>query len=229
MRQHEEAERVLESALQTFNELGSSRMIAIVVSQKARNLHFQRRHEEGLELYNQALAFARTSGDTGLIDSIESNVAEVEFRQGNVERALEIARSLLSGQPAWERISRALLQANIAAYLIELRRFDEARDFARAAIKDARPAGPVTFAESVQHFGAIAAGRQDWQQSARLLGYCKRAYADLGTHLDFTEQQEYDKLMVVLAENLKPDALKALLAEGATWDDDRVYNEALKV
>jgi predicted ATPase/class 3 adenylate cyclase len=229
MRQHEEAERVLESALQTFNELGSSRMIAMVISQKARNYHFQQRHEEGLELYNQALAYARTSGDIGLVDAITSNVAEVEFRRGNVERALDIARSLLAGQPAWERISRALLQANMAAYLIFLNRFDEAREFAREAIKDARPAGPVTFAESVQHFAAIAAGCQDWQQSARLLGYCKRAYADLGTHLDFTEQQEYDKLMAVLAENLKPEALKALLAEGATWDDDRVYNEALKV
>ncbi len=229
LRRHDEAERLLDHALDIFQRLGESRMIGLVLTQKGRNLHFQQRHEEGLEFYNRGLAYAKDAGDAGLVDSIGNNIAEVEFRRGNVEKALDIARGILPNYPAWERIALALTRANVAAYLIYLGRFDEAREVARAAIKDARPAGPVTFAESVQHFAAIAAGQQHWEQAARLLGYCDRAYADLGTLIDYTEQQEHDKLVAALKKNLKPEVLTTLLAEGANWGDDRVYDEALKV
>jgi hypothetical protein len=62
-----------------------------------------------------------------------------------------------------------------------------------------------------------------------LLGYCDRAYTELGTSIDYTEQQEHDKLEQVLNEHFKPEELRALLAEGAQWSDDRAYDEALKV
>jgi len=229
LRRHDEAQAALDVALETFQALGDSRMIGTVLTQQARNLHFQRRHEEGLALYNRGLTYAQATGDTSLIDAISNNIAEVEFRLGNVEKALDLALAILPHYPAWERMSLALTRANIAAYLIYLGRFDEAREAARAAIKDARPAGPVTFAESVQHFAAIAAGQQQWEQAARLLGYCNHAYAELGTSIDYTEQQENEKLERALEEHFKPEALSALLAEGARWTDDRVYEEVLRV
>ena len=92
---------------------------------------------------------AKSAADTQLLSGITNNLAETEFGRGNIERALDLARNLLPTLDPWDRIGRALTQANIAAYLIQLQRFDEAREMARAAIKDARPAGPVTFAESV--------------------------------------------------------------------------------
>ncbi len=229
LKRHEEATRELDFALQTFRELGETRMIGAVISQKARNLHFQGQSEEAMRLYNEAMPYAKSTADTELLSSIANNLAETEFGRGNVERALDLARNLLPTLAPWDRIGRALTQANIAAYLIQLQRFEEAREMARAAIKDARPAGPVTFAESVQHFAAIAAGEGKWEMAARLLGYCEHAYAALGARLDFTEHTEHEKLVAGLKSQLPGDAFSRLLAEGATLSDDQAYDEALKV
>ncbi len=229
LKRHDEAERMLDLALQTFRDLKDTRMTGAVVSQRARNLHFQGRTEEAMQLYNEAMSYAKSASDTQLLSGITNNLAETEFGRGNVERALDLARNLLPTLDPWDRIGRALTQANIAAYLIQLQRFDEAREMARAAIKDARPAGPVTFAESVQHFAAIAAGEGKWQMSARLMGYCEHAYKELGARLDNTEQTEHDKLVEALRTQMPADALAALQAEGATLTDDQAYDEALKV
>ncbi|MBV8461253.1 MAG: hypothetical protein JO009_10235 [Candidatus Eremiobacteraeota bacterium] len=229
LRRHEEADRMLDFALQTFRELGEPRLISVVITRKARNIQFAGDTEKALQLYNEAIPYAKNTGDVELMGSITNNVAEAEFGRGNVERALDMARNLLPTLAAWDRIGRALTQANIAAYYIRLGRYDDARQSAREAIKDARPAGPITYAESIQHFSAIAAGQKDWQRSARLLGYCERAYKDLDTHLDFTERQEYEKLLELLTKELSADSLASLKAEGGALSDDQVYDEALKV
>jgi tetratricopeptide (TPR) repeat protein len=229
LRRHEEADSALDFALQAFRELAEARLIGLVITSKARNVQFAGDTEKALQLYNEAIPYAKSTGDIEMMNSIGNNVAEAEFGRGNVERALDMARNLLPTLAAWDRIGRALTQANIAAYFIMLGRFDEARESAREAIKDARPAGPITYAESIQHFAAIAAGQKDWQRSARLLGYCERAYKELDTHLDFTERQEYDKLVALLEQQLSADSLASLRAEGAALSDDQVYDEALKV
>ena len=229
LRRHEEADRALDFALQAFRELAEARLIGLVITSKARNVQFAGDTEKALQLYNEAIPYAKSTGDIEMMNSIGNNVAEVEFGRGNVERALDMARNLLPTLAPWDRIGRALTQANIAAYLIMLGRYDEGRQSAREAIKDARPAGPITYAESIQHFAAIAAGQKDWQRSARLLGYCERAYKELDTHLDFTERQEYDKLVALLEQQLSADSLASLRAEGAALSDDQVYDEALKV
>jgi tetratricopeptide (TPR) repeat protein len=228
-KRYDEAKHELDRALAAFRELGDSRMIGVVISQSARNFHFQGGRDSALNLYNEALPYAKATGDTDLVNTIQNNVAEAEFARGNVERALDVAQNLLPGLAPWDRIGRALTHANIAAYLIHLDRLDEAREVARIAIKEARPAGPVTFAESVQHFAAIAAGKKDWHRAARLLGYCNRAYAELDAHMDFTEQQEYDRVVPTLQQNVLPETLNSLLSEGAAWTDDQAYDEALKV
>ena len=229
LKRHDEAARELDLALQTFRELGDTRMTGAVISQQARNLHFQGRSDEAMQLYNEAMPYAKSAADTELLSSIANNLAETEFGKGNVERALDLASNLLPTLAPWDRIGRALTQANIAAYLIQLRRFNEAREMARAAIKDARPAGPVTFAESVQHFAAIAAGEGNWLMAARLFGYCDRAYKELGARLDYTEQTEHDMLFEALKAQIAGDALAAQMAQGATLTDDQAYDEALKV
>ncbi len=43
-----------------------------------------------------------------------------------------------------------------------------------------------------------------------------------------TEQWGDDKLLVALRETLREDELAPLLAEGATWSEDRAVEEALQ-
>lgn len=46
---------------------------------------------------------------------------------------------------------------------------------------------------------------------------------------DYTEQQEYDKMLVVLADALGEEQLATLMEEGRTWTEDQAVTKALLV
>jgi hypothetical protein len=96
----------------------------------------------------------------------------------------------------------------------------------------------VLLAFTLQHFAAIAGlrltdgateTRDDRLRSARLLGYADARLAALEAAREYTERQEYDKLVHALREALGEDELAKLMAEGSTWTEDHAVAEALLV
>jgi hypothetical protein len=89
----------------------------------------------------------------------------------------------------------------------------------------------------LQHLAAIAvlrAGdtredrRADLQRAACVLGFANARFAELEYARQYTEQQEYDKMLPVLRNELGAD-LDALMNEGRRWSEDQAVAEAFKI
>jgi tetratricopeptide (TPR) repeat protein len=190
-------------------------------------------------LYREELTLFRTAGRDRSAAVLAQSVAEVEFRAGNIETALQLwreATEVLSANSNWASFPGWL--SNGSAYLIALGRFEEARGYAREAVVLAREAGfEAQRGWALQHLAAIAVLRAgdcsavrlvDLQRAASVLGFVNARMAERGQLREYTEQQEYDKMVPVLRNELGAD-LDALMNEGKRWSDDQAVAEALKI
>ncbi len=66
-------------------------------------------------------------------------------------------------------------------------------------------------------------------RAVRLLGYVEARLTVLEAQREYTETQEYDKLLAALREPLGEQQLAALMDEGRTWTEDHAITEALFV
>ena len=184
----------------------------------------------------EALAIAKEVGADGLLADSSTNLAEVEFRSGDVAAALRVGNEALELQRA--RNDTTIILCNLAAYLLADGRFDDARSYAREGLAVTRDAQyEVFFAFALQHLAAIAAlrpcddaeqVREDKARAARLTGYVDRHIAELDAVREYTEQEEYDKMLAKLGGALG-ETLRDLMDEGRAWDEDRAVAEAMLV
>lgn len=66
-------------------------------------------------------------------------------------------------------------------------------------------------------------------RSARLRGYVDARLAALEAVREYTEQQEYDKMLAVLHDALSETDCTTLMVEGGGWNEDQAITEALLV
>ena len=191
------------------------------------------------ERFGEALTAARTLGAEMHTARIALGLAEVEFRGGDglvavrlVDEALPILRSFDDTRNV------ALAWYNMAAYLVALRRFDEARVAAREAVNAANDAEfSVGVVWSLQHLAAIAALRpsartqvvEDRRRAGHILGYVDSRLATLEALRECTEQQEYDAIIPALCDELGGNELSMCMTEGASWSEDRAVAEAMLI
>jgi predicted ATPase/class 3 adenylate cyclase len=190
-------------------------------------------------LYVEALTIARAAGDERHAAGIAMNLAEAEFRAGDAAAALRLAEEALSVERAFhDTLGIACLLCNPSAYLVALRRFDEARLMAREALTAARDAQwAVGIAWTLQHLAAVGALRQradaqctdDDARAARLTGYVDARLAALEAPRQFTEQQEYDKMLLALRDALGADECAKLMLDGSSWNEDQAVAAAMLI
>lgn len=89
---------------------------------------------------------------------------------------------------------------------------------------------------ALQHLAAVAlfrpqggedAAREVRAQVARSLGYIDSQLGVLEAAREYTEQQEYDKMIPVLHDAYGEDDLAKLMAEGAAWSEDHAIADAM--
>jgi hypothetical protein len=121
-----------------------------------------------------------------------------------------------------------LTLANIAAYLVRLGHFEEARAAALEVIDLSSEAGlDFLVLAALQHLGAILAlDHSDAVRAARVLGFVEAEAPKISFVRGYTEQQEYDAMLIALRSSLGDDALRVHLDEGAVWDEARALLEA---
>jgi tetratricopeptide (TPR) repeat protein len=191
------------------------------------------------DLLREALNLYTAAGCERYATRVGSNLAEVEFQVGDVEAALQLAREAAENLRADAGFPvQAAALCNASAYLVALRRFEEARSDAREALalaQDARSSLYVAWA--LQHLAAIAALRvsesteqrlHDLRRAARLLGFVDARFSELGLARHYTEQQEYDKMLPVLRNELGA-ALHGHMGDGTRWSEDQAVAEALEI
>jgi hypothetical protein len=119
---------------------------------------------------------------------------------------------------------------NLAAYLISSGGVDEADGVAKDALRKALDLQLVAFiALSIQHLGAIAALRGDFERAALLFGFTDASLARTTTPREFTEQQEYDKTIALLTEKLGKERVAELLRHGALLGEEQAAADAMSV
>lgn len=192
--------------------------------------------ESAKRFYVDAREIAKAAGLEKGTAVVGACLAELLFQTGDVVGALRSAEEALAYASSLTAVA-ANLQHNMAAYLIRLDRFDEARARAREGIALVREV-QADAKTDLQHFAAISALRpgddpqvtaEDRRRAARLLGYVDARIAALGTPRGFTEQQERDRIVAVLHAALGDDEMTDLLELGASLDEDQAVGEALVI
>src|SRR5262249_48038288 len=140
-------------------------------------------------------------------------LGEIEFQAGNPEAALQLCLEEAEAAREYSHThSLCGALSNAAGYAVALGRFHEARDYAREALSLALDDGFELIASwALQHLAAICAFRSqrkdvdnhvDLELAARALGFVDTRFAQLERSRDFTEQQERDKMLDLLRDQL---------------------------
>jgi len=217
-----QGEALLEKTLAAVEALGNRRLKAMALSDLG-TAH-SRRGDAGAarRLYAEALALYSSLGLERPAASMAGHLAEVEFEAGDAAAALHRAEEARAGHAATRnRRSEAADLTNMAAYLVALDCFDDARAYASKALDAAQEVRtPVLTAFALQHLAAIAAlagGKPE--EAAMLLGFVEARLKALGACRDYTERQELERCMTALREALG-GRLDELMELGMQWSEE---------
>jgi predicted ATPase/class 3 adenylate cyclase len=235
----EEAQALFAEALTRAQEIRAPKLTTALLGVLSSARAIAGDFAEARRLTGKALSIARACGAERSVAVLALNLGEQEFRAGDAAVALELARESLAA----ERANGALLNVvtsltNIAAYLLALHRFDEARAAACEALviaRDVQHESGVGFA--LQHLAAsdvlrpnIAVGSiARIARAARLLGYVDAHLAALETLREHTERQEYEAILAALSRAFASEELRKLMEEGGAWSEDEAVTEALLI
>jgi predicted ATPase/DNA-binding XRE family transcriptional regulator len=227
----QEAESLLREALAVAERLSSRRLQALALGDLG-TVRSRRGDIDGARhFYDEALTYYTALNLERPAASIAGNLAEIEFASGDVAAALHRAEEARGAHEAWHnRRSVANDLCNIAAYLIAMDCFDDARVHAISALKVAREVkATVLTAYILQHFAAIGTLDQrgetvqqklSCERSAMLLGFVNARLAALQSGREYTEQQECDRIVAVLRDQLSSERFETLMLLGEEWSDD---------
>jgi tetratricopeptide (TPR) repeat protein len=185
----------------------------------------------------EALAACEGVGYEKRASNIKVGLAETEFRDGDTESALRLAREAL---PIHRKYRNGLMVAgvlcNMAAYLTALDRHDEAQTTAREALAAAvSDEHPVAVAFALQHLAGVAALRpaSDGEDvsdlrtlAARLIGFVDARLSQFECRRQYTDQSEHDRITTALREVLGESNFSRFTTEGAAWSEERAVSEA---
>jgi predicted ATPase/DNA-binding XRE family transcriptional regulator len=232
--QPSEAEDLLNTALNCATRLGNRRLQGLILGDIGTVRSRSGDVEGARRFYAEALAHYIPLGFERAAASIAGHLAEVEFASGDAQAALARAEEARIGHEATRnRRSAANDLCNLAAYLISLDRFDEARRQAMRALAAARDVkATVLTAYILQHVAAIGILEQSEpagiERAAMLLGFVDGRLASLEAGREYTEQQEYDRISAALKAALDGRAAE-LMALGAEWTEDDAVAVALEL
>jgi predicted ATPase len=189
----------------------------------------QKHHDEGLRLLLDALKMAEGLDWPRLTMHLQINVAEREFRSGDVESAVERSRGVIE----MLRRRRYPLQlghalSNLAAYLSVKGEDDEALAVAREAISIGRTYDlQDDVAIPMQSLALVLARSDQPYRAARLLGYVDAFYERFGMKRELTEAIVQRELLAVLERSLGDHALGLEIATGRSMNDESAVVLAL--
>jgi predicted ATPase len=234
-----EGEAYLRSALDAAERLENRRLQALVLGELGTLRSRGGDVENARRFYAEALARYIALGLERPAASIAGHLAEVEFEAGDAAAALQRAEEARAAHAATQnRRSEAVDLTNMAAYLVALDCFEDARAYAAQALEAARDVrATVLTAYVLQHVAAIAAlqrrsqdpvAQQKLEKAAMLLGFVEARLTSLGALRDYTERQEYERALTALRTALG-ERLDEMIPLGTLWNEDAAAAVALEL
>jgi len=203
------------SLITVMNELGS---LALATNEP----------DEARQHYAAALDLARDLDDAVREAIVLFNQGELEFSLGAIDPAIGYARESVNRLRSADLLSRCGLPlSNLAAYETIKGDHAEARAHATEALSLLGPEGGYNLRVCLQLWALIACREQRYPVAAQLKGCIDAWYARTGETRQRLGQQIYDLLSGILADNLAPDRIRALAAEGARWSEARALEITL--
>jgi tetratricopeptide (TPR) repeat protein len=235
-----EAEPMLQAALTTFRKRGARREIAAALGYLGLTRVRLGDLDGSRPLLSEALETYRAIGALRPATHMALTMAEVEYQSGDAEAAIRLAREALANDRRLRDLDCVVFDlCNLAAYLAALQRWEESTASAREALSLAREREiELGSGLAIQHIAAAAAmrapetGRSENElraRSARLIAYVDAQFEAAGYQRDYTDQQEYDRLICALEKVLGSEALAAHAQEARTWTEERAATESLLV
>jgi predicted ATPase/DNA-binding winged helix-turn-helix (wHTH) protein len=179
--------------------------------------------------YEQSLELDREAGDESAVLVAIGNLANVSWALDDLGAAVAAFReqvALLSKSPISTRRWLGTALTNLAGVLTEQGELDGALAAAREGLPLLREDGSAwIFFDHVALRAALAGKVRD---AARLAGYANHIWAAKEAERQPNEGRARKRLQVVLGENLAPDQLESLLAEGAKLSEDEACRLALQ-
>lgn len=234
-----EGETLLEEALAAARQIDNRRLQALALGDLG-TARARRGDVPGARrFYAEALAYYVALGLERPAASIAGNLAEAEFAAGDAAAALQRAEEARAGHEATQnRRSVANDLANMAAYFIALDCFEDARMYARQALSAMREVKQTVLkACALQHLAAVGAlqkypdnssAQQGRERAAMLLGFVDARLASLEVQREYTEQQEYDRMISALSATIGA-RLPEVMALGGEWTEDGAVAVALEL
>jgi predicted ATPase len=234
----EEGEAMLREALATARRLENRPLEALLLGDLGTTRSRSGDVDGARSFYAEALARYIPLGLERPAASIAGHLAEVEFAAGDAAAALQRAEEARMGHEATHnRRSVANDLCNMAAYLVALDCFDDARSHATRALAAARDVkATVLTAYILQHFAAAAAlepaldeiNSDSAERAAMLLGFVDARLANLKAQREFTERQEYERTLAAISDRFGERGSE-LVALGAHWNEDKAIAVALEI
>jgi non-specific serine/threonine protein kinase len=228
----DEGETLLTDALAGATRMHNRRLQGLVLGELGTARSRSGDIENARRYYAEALSHYVPLGFERAAASIAGHLAEVEFASGDVAAALvRVEEARIGHETTRNRRSAANDLSNMAAYLISLNRFDEARRQAMRALSAARDVkATVLTAYVLQHMAAIGILEESTNgtldRATMLLGFVEARLASLEARRDYTERQEYERMIASLQAALGKRTGE-LMALGAKWNEDDAVAVAL--
>ncbi|HXW76649.1 MAG TPA: hypothetical protein VEJ20_04490, partial [Candidatus Eremiobacteraceae bacterium] len=182
-------------------------------------------------LYREAIEKLRALGDERRVGGALTNLGALEQLAGDAleaKRCLTDALAMLSGKKNARDLT--VLYANLSITQLSLGEISDAREAARAELRYALDLQDErNVAESMIHFGSIAARCGDIMRAARLSGYGRSRLESIGLAGYLADLPAAVSLERSLHAQLVPAELTRLTAEGAAWPRKQAIDEAMKV
>ena len=231
-----EGEALLREALAVARRLGDRRLLADVLGRLAHVASIGGDVARARAFHAEELATWTALGAEGAAAISATNLAELEFQAGDVRAALGLARTALATHRALghtHNVAEDLL--SLAAFLLALGYIEEAQASAREAFDLACELPfDLKFAIALQRIAAVALFRPAHDsvgtssicvRATRLLGFVDALLTSLELRRHYIEQDEYDRMLVVLRAALGPNELSNLMANGATMTEAQAIEE----
>ncbi|MGC1577806.1 MAG: winged helix-turn-helix domain-containing protein [Beijerinckiaceae bacterium] len=219
----------LHEALEVLKPLGPTKHLASCLRSLAIARYFMRDFGAARPLIAESEAVARSLGDSRGVAAAQIAAAELDFAAGDLDEAIAQVKSMLAGDH-YSRRQLTLGLGNLAAYLLAAGQTPEAKATALESLKEAGAldwhAGVV---RAIEHLALVAALGGKTKIAARLLGFGVAFYAIGTASREFTEISTYGRLSADLAKKLPKQKLKALVAEGALWTEERAVEVAISI
>jgi len=227
----DEANDVIVRATAAMREHGDRVGVASCLSLQGVGAYNRGDFSQGREFYQQALRAYKSLGDDLATANVLGNLGELEFADGNPEAALaSVTESLAITSRLKEASDLAIDYNNSCAYRIALGDLDRALEAAREGLRLAQlEQNAWNIAVAVQHIALLAALRGRSHAAGKLIGYVNEQFRQLKLERETTEKKGFERLMVALRGQLSEGQIQKLAAEGATWSEDQVAEEALQV